>query len=307
MEQTIHAVASAEGKHATPVFQKLLVAIDFSKSSEAALAYAENLAKLYRSEILLAHVVSLASASSPDLGVVYTAPEIGQAMREDLEQMAQQLRQRGTVSRAILAEGPVADALEQIVQKEKPNLLLAGTHGAHGLERLLLGSVAEAILRKVSCPVLTVGPGCADATCTHRAPRTILYATVVQHPSESARAYAASLARAVQANVELVYAIEEIPEMQGKEMELEIQAQTDMLMEALRGSNCKINIRRVYGEPVDAIIRQAVRVHADLIVLGVERGRKLASFLPAGVAYRLISAAPCPVVTLKRDGISHRG
>ena len=142
--------------------RKLLVATDFSRSSIAALSYAENLVNLYGKELLLTHVVSTGNASPPEPLAVFAAPEIGQAMAEDLEQLTNQLRRRGIQARAILSEGPVADALETLVQQEKPSLLVTGTHGAHGLERLILGSTAEAILRKVSCPVLTVGPSCAN-------------------------------------------------------------------------------------------------------------------------------------------------
>ncbi len=307
MELSSHAVAAIEPEHLGNAFQKLLVAIDFSKSSSAALAYAENLARLYGSEVLLAHVVSVVNASSPDIGAVYTAPEIGQAMAEDLEQLASQLRQEGIQSRAILAEGPVAEEVERIVQKEKPDLLLAGTHGAHGLERLILGSVAESILRTVSCPVLTVGPGCDDIPRKSLALRTILYASVVRHPSESALRYAASLARTTHAQIDLVHVVEEIPEMPGRELDMEMQSQTDMLVDALKGSGIQVQVHHVYGEPVEAMIRQSIRNRADLIVLGVERSRKLASLLPAGIAYRLICSAQCPVVTLKKDGLEHRG
>ncbi len=307
MKQTGHADVPVERGESTAIFRKLLVAVDFSKSSTAALAYAEDLTRLYASELVLTHVVSFVSASSPDAGALYIAPEIGQAMAEDLDQLANQLMQRGIKSRTILGEGLVADALEEIVQQEKPDLLMIGTHGAHGLERLILGSTAEAILRKVSCPVLTIGPGCTKITRKTLALQTILYATVLQHPSEAALRYAASLARAMHAHVEIVHAVDEIHEMSRREVDIELQSQTDMMADALKGSDGKASAHRVYGEPVEAIVYWAIKTKADLIVLGVERGRPLASFLPAGIAYRMICSAPCPVITLKKDGPAHRG
>ena len=125
---------------------------------------------LYGKELLLTHVVSAGNASPPEPLAVFAAPEIGQAMAEDLEQLTNQLRRRGIQARAILSRRPVADALETLVQQEKPSLLVTGTHGAHGLERLILGSTAEAILRKVSCPVLTVGPSCANMAAQKSCP-----------------------------------------------------------------------------------------------------------------------------------------
>lgn len=307
MAQSTHTGATIEPKKVIPAFEKLLVATDFSRSSIAALSYAENLVKLYGTELLLTHVVSTGNASPPEPLAVFAAPEIGQAMAEDLEQLTNQLRRRGIQARAILAEGPVADALETLVQDEKPSLLVIGTHGAHGLERLILGSTAEAILRKVSCPVLTVGPNCANITPKNLALQTIVYATVLQHPSEAALLYAASLARALHAHVQLVHAIDEINDLPGKSFDKEVQSQSDLLTEALKGSDSKVSVHRVYGEPVEAIIRRVIATQADLIVLGAERGRKLAAFMPAGVAYGLIRSAPCPVITFKREELYHRG
>ena len=307
MAQSIHAGATAESKKNISAFEKLLVATDFSKASIAALSYAANLVNLYGTELLLAHVVSSGNMWHPELNAVIAGPEIRHAMAEDLEQLTEQLRSRGIQARAIVSEGAVAEALEELVQKEKPNLLVTGTHGAHGLQRLILGSTAEAILRKVSCPVLTVGPNCANMTPKNLGLQTIVYATVLQHPSEAALLYAASLARALHAHVQLVHAIDEISELPGNPLDKEVQAQSVMLAKALRGSDSKVSVHRVYGEPVEAIIRRVIATRADVIVLGAERGRKLSSFMPAGVAYGLIRSAPCPVITFKGEELYHRG
>ncbi len=307
MENSIYTDVSTKRDESTHFYRKLMVAVDFSKSSTAALAFAEDVAMVYGSELVLAHVVSVVVASSPDIGAIYIKPEVGQAIKEDMDKLANQLIQRGIKARTILEEGLVADILEEIVQREKPDLLVAGTHGAHGLERLIIGSTAEAILRKVTCPVLTIGPSCKRITRKNLAFQTILYATVLQHPSEAALQYAASLTRAMHAHVELVHAIEEVHDMSRREVDIELQSQVDMLADALRGSDGKVSAHRVYGEPVEAIIHRAVKTAADLIVLGVERGRPLASFLPAGIAYRLICSAPCPVLTVMKERHVHRG
>jgi nucleotide-binding universal stress UspA family protein len=298
---------AVETGQAIPAFEKLLVATDFSRSSIAALSYAENLIHLYGQELLLAHVVSTGNASPPEPLAVFATPEIGQAMAEDLEQLATQIRRRGIPTRAILSEGAVADALEALVQKEKPTLLVTGTHGARGLERLVLGSTAEAILRTVSCPVLTVGPACVAITHKNLALKTIVYATVLQHPSDAALLYAASLARAMHAHVQLVHAIDELDETPGRTLDKEVQSQSDLMAEALKGSDSKVSVHRVYGEAVEAILRRVIATQADLIVLGADGGRKRTAFLPAGVAYGLIRMAPCPVITLTRRGLYYRG
>jgi nucleotide-binding universal stress UspA family protein len=307
MAPSVQTSIAVETGQAIPAFEKLLVATDFSRSSIAALSYAENLIHLYGQELLLAHVVSTGNASPPEPLAVFATPEIGQAMAEDLEQLATQIRRRGIPTRAILSEGAVADALEALVQKEKPTLLVTGTHGARGLERLILGSTAEAILRTVSCPVLTVGPACVAITHKNLALKTIVYATVLQHPSDAALLYAASLARAMHAHVQLVHAIDELDETPGRTLDKEVQSQSDLMAEALKGSDSKVSVHRVYGEAVEAILRRVIATQADLIVLGADGGRKRTAFLPAGVAYGLIRMAPCPVITLTRRGLYYRG
>jgi nucleotide-binding universal stress UspA family protein len=307
MAPSVQTGIEVETGQAIPAFEKLLVATDFSRSSIAALSYAENLTHLYGQELLLTHVVSTGNASPPEPLAVFATPEIGQAMAEDLEQLAIQMRRRGIPTRAILSEGPVAEALEALVQKEKPTLLVTGTHGARGLERLILGSTAEAILRTVSCPVLTVGPACVAISRKNLDLKTIVYATVLQHPSDAALLYAASLARAMHAHVQLVHAIDELEEAPGRTLDKEVQSQADLMAEALKGSDSKVSVHRVYGEAVEAILRRVIATQADLIVLGADGGRKRTAFLPAGVAYGLIRMAPCPVITLTRRGLYYRG
>ena len=85
------------------------------------------------------------------------------------------------------------------------------------------------------------------------------------------------------------------------------QSQAELMAKALKGSDSRVSVHRVYGEPVEGTIRRVIATKADLVVLGAERGRKLSAFLPARVAYGLIRSAHCPVITLKRDGLYHRG
>ena len=107
--------------------------------------------------------------------------------------------------------------------------------------------------------------------------------------------------------MQLVHAIDEINEMPVPSLDMEAQSQSELMAEALKGSDSKVSVHRVYGEPVEGIIRRVIATKADLVVLGAERGRKLSAFLSAGVAYGLIRSAPCPVITLKKDGLYHRG
>lgn len=306
METPGYADRPSEQRKPVPGFRKLMVAVDFSQSSIAALSYAEHLAKAQGSDLILAHVASSMTGFSTDPEPLFMPPETGQNMAETLEHFANNLMASGVNARTIIREGLVADALEEIVQTEKPDLLVVGTHGAHGLERLIIGSSAESILRRVSSPVLTIGPECKNVTRTKVTLQTILYVTVLRHASEAALLYVASLARTTHAHVDITHAIEENYELASQTVDLELQSQAHTLAGLLvRGSDGQVSAHRVYGEPVEAIIHRALKIQADWIVLGVERGGPLSSFLPAGVAYRLVCAAPCPVLTLKKEDPIH--
>src|SRR4029077_2637291 len=77
----------------------------------------------------------------------------------------------------LLERGDVWDVISDIIQKNKIDLVVTGTHGRQGLKKLVLGSEAEKIYRKATCPVLTVGPRVTPPSDTNWKPETILFPT----------------------------------------------------------------------------------------------------------------------------------
>lgn len=127
---------------------------DYSASSEAAFAFACSLAKEYFSEILLLHVVQTEFVM-PMEGVLTPFPT------DDLEPARQRLDKLFPLDQHVKVRREIAvgDAVEEIARvaaSAKVDMIVIGTHGRTGLSRLLLGSVAEGVLRKVACPVLFV-------------------------------------------------------------------------------------------------------------------------------------------------------
>jgi nucleotide-binding universal stress UspA family protein len=302
MAESAYASAHRTQREENPFLEKILVATEFSPSSTAALNAAQDLARLYGSELILTHVVSGVSASSPDAGALFIAPEIGQAMAEDLDHLSRKLNENGIKSRAILQEGSVADAVEQIVRRERPEMVVIGTHGAHGFERFILGSTAEALLRTVSCPVMTIGPKCAGAAVKPTGLHNILYATSLKHRSMKALRYAAALAAKNNAHIEIVHAVEQIDDASRQSIDTRLQNQAEMLAIQLKGYNSNVTAHLLYGEPAEVIVYRARKVKADLIVLEVHREKPLTPFLPEGIAYRMVCSARCPVLTIvKKD------
>jgi nucleotide-binding universal stress UspA family protein len=127
---------------------------DFSEPSQAAWELACALARDYNARLLIVHVYSPAPVYAPD-GIAIPFPQEEPAalqarlaaIRPSDERIAYEHR---------LLEGEPAEKILELAQKEPVDLIVMGTHGTTGLARLLVGSVAESVLRKAPCPVLTV-------------------------------------------------------------------------------------------------------------------------------------------------------
>ena len=133
----------------------ILVAVDFEDTSTKALATAKSLARRMGAEIVLIHVYSLPTYSYPGLAPALLpslAAEIGAGAKRALDQLA---ASAGGL-RSVLREGDPSTEILREVDATQPRLVVLGTHGRHGLSRVLIGSVAEQVVRRSPVPVLTV-------------------------------------------------------------------------------------------------------------------------------------------------------
>lgn len=139
----------------------ILVPTDFGPASDAALAYAKDLAEKYSARLSLLHVLT-----SPEATGYWTSEVYVPASLEARERLTRQARERA--ENALTAEersrcgvviqvrvGSVADDILDFAREHDVNLIVMGTHGRRGLSHLLLGSVAEHVLRRAPCPVVT--------------------------------------------------------------------------------------------------------------------------------------------------------
>ena len=144
---------------------RILVPIDFSPYSDAALALATSLARDGGGTLVLAHVevIPLSAAGGEFL---YDIPEPPtEELLDKLEHVTPPDSQV-PVERRLLAGDP-ADAIIRLAESENIDLIVMGTHGRRGLSRLLMGSVAEAVVRAAPCPVLTVKQPVVTAVGVH--------------------------------------------------------------------------------------------------------------------------------------------
>jgi universal stress protein A len=146
-----------------PSLTRVLVPTDFSPSSRAALEYATFLARELRAELSVLHVWEPPGYVGPDtlaLLPIAAAQQDWDRTRADVVRQVEQFlgtipARPGHVSVRVEAGEP-SDTILQIAKELGADLIVMGTHGRTGLSRLLIGSVAEAVLRRSACPVLTI-------------------------------------------------------------------------------------------------------------------------------------------------------
>jgi len=143
--------------------KKILVPTDFSDCAKKALDYALALAKEFKSEILMLHVID---ASWYEMATTYrpgpleetqeTVRKISAEMMDDL--INEEDVDEGMIAEKIILEGFPFVEIIQTVREREVDLIVMGTHGRTGVKHILFGSVAEKVVRKAPCPVLTVKP-----------------------------------------------------------------------------------------------------------------------------------------------------
>src|SRR6202166_3785494 len=148
-----------------PTFSKIVAATDFSEDSNLALTYAQELATKFSAEVVVLHV-------DQPLAPVMMTPKLGPAMdigamgriaeeqrmlaQKELDKIAGNLRTAGLKVKSLLKVGSPFLEILHTAQSEVADLIVLGTHGRTGLAHVLMGSVAERVVQKAPCPVLTI-------------------------------------------------------------------------------------------------------------------------------------------------------
>ena len=139
---------------------RILCPTDFSDLSRSALAQAVALARWQDAEITLLYVapVAISAAEVAYIPTPWLSPEAREKLREDLRAFAESARNEDVRIRIDVVEGNASTEILETAREGDFDLIVMGTHGRHGLECWVLGSVTEAVLRRSPCPVLTVAP-----------------------------------------------------------------------------------------------------------------------------------------------------
>jgi universal stress protein A len=141
--------------------RKILVPTDFSPHADEAMRLASDLSRRYEAPLTLAYVYEPVSYALPDGLVMYTAPQLSELSARFDERLADAQKKAidagaVRVERRLL-QGFIGNEITNLAAEGGFDLIVMGTHGRRGFQRLLLGSIAERVMRTAPCPVLTVG------------------------------------------------------------------------------------------------------------------------------------------------------
>lgn len=137
----------------------ILVPVDFSGHSEAALDYAVELAGKLDAKLYILNVVGIPAFGVPELGAALAPTVIDSIVRDSeaaLAKLADARRSKVQIAGTLLRTGDARDMIIHTAEEVAADLIVMGTHGRRGVGRALLGSVAESVVRTSPCPVLTI-------------------------------------------------------------------------------------------------------------------------------------------------------
>ncbi len=262
-----------------------------------------------RARLLLLHVLASGAglpADAASLPFFDPAGALDYASKE-LEPWCELARHRGIACEALVRTGSAAQQVLAVVRQFQVDRILLGTRSRSRLGKLLLGSVAEQVLRSVNLPVMTVGPE-AHLAVEGRA-RVVLHATTLREASRPSAALACRMAARQGAKLVLLHVLPPLDDpvedgtgRGGQPTSLDSAALHELrLLAAETGAGCctAIELRVVHGNPAIEILAEASERGASLIVLGATQRSAFENLTRDRTIYRILAHARCPVLTLR--------
>jgi len=281
-------------------FKRILVTTDFSAASRGAFQTALDFSKLFAANLSILHVFEYTAELPPREGEILTEmQDILQDAKDSLNALKREAAIAGVSCEVAIRTGLPSGTIEEFITTEHIDLTIMGTSALHGFERLVFGSTAEAVLRKSPTPVLTVGPR-ADVGVS-RLERPVVFATDFHTTTIHAIRLAAAISEATHSPLHCVHVLPR--SVQGGSYADVIPA---ILSEALHHVATTSGIvvaqpicATTYGSEVSNAVVDYARLHnAKLIVLGIRQASLMSTHTPAHIAYRIITEASCPVLTM---------
>jgi nucleotide-binding universal stress UspA family protein len=294
-------------------FKHILCPVDFSDASKHAMHHAIAIAGWFESHVTGLHVTRPEFVFEPPM--LFAERGGLKALRVDRDQLLARLNdwmQPATAARipwnARVEEGVPAQCVLDVARTLPADLIVMGTHGRRGFEHLMLGSVAEKVLRNATCPVMTVPPRAATAA---RLPfRRLLCPVDFSEASIEALQVAFPLAEEADAELTILNVVDWpddetflVEAFESPDMRRQLETQTAQRIDALIPEEARVwsrpSAKVAIGTPHREIVAAAGDMDADLIVIGVHGRNALDVTIFGSTTNQVVRRAPCPVLTIR--------
>lgn len=285
--------------------ERVLCPVDFSEYSDRAYDYAHSLARHYGAKLFVQHVTEPVLSlyrgyMSPSLLDELYAHQTADA-HEAISKLAARHEGEKIEPEVLVEMGAAADSILKRADQEDIDLIVMGTHGRQGLDRLTVGSTTERVIRRARCAVLAIREPERDfiAPASPDEPvrlRKILWCTDFSESSPRALEYALSLAFQYHAEITLLHVLEGSGADEQSQQALE--RLRDVIPDDARDWATVVPAVRT-GRPYEEIIAHAAETQTDVIVMGV-RGRNVLNLsLFGSTTHRVLQIGPCPVLVVR--------
>lgn len=293
---------------------RILCPVDLSDPSRRALDHAVAIARWYGASITVLRVIpQIVPVVSYAGELHYTAPMITPSDLESVRNATATFAAHeagGPPMEVLAVEGDIPWEILEHARRLDAGLIVMGTHGRRGFDRLMLGSVTERVLRGAPCPVLTVPPAAPDAVPAMAGLfKRILCGVDFSPSSLGALRFAASLAKEADAHLIVAHSVEHLalwplpagaPDIESLEQHARTAAGTalrDAIPNDVR-EFARVEELVLTGKAYTTLLEIAESRQVDLIVAGSHGGP--AGFLRFGsTTNNLVRLAACPVLTLR--------
>jgi nucleotide-binding universal stress UspA family protein len=289
----------------------ILCPIDFSEFSVSAYQHALSVAEHYQAKLVAQHIVELWRHPSADFAAsAGLYEEFCQALRESGKEQLQEFVKKHThdeIQPELLVQvGVAADSILSFAQSQETDVIVMGTHGRRGLDRLMLGSVTDRVMRTAPCPVLAASKPSHDSVAAgkerghvHHLSR-ILFCADFSENSDRALEYAISATAEYDAELTLLHVLEGVTGPTKTEEAMAATAERlDKLIPPERRKTLKIKTAVRIGKPYAQVIQLALETQIDLVIMGV-RGRGALDVAVFGsTTYRVMQLGSCPVLAVR--------
>lgn len=287
----------------------ILVATDLS-DLDRLMPYAMNQASLTGARLILLHVVAATEALSADIaGMPYYDPgAVEESAGRILEFCCQAVRKHTIVCGGLVRDGNPAQQILEAAREFHADRILLGTRSRSKLSKLLLGSVAEQVLRSANIPVFTVGPEARLPVDASTADRVVLHATTLREASRPSAALACQVASVLNARLVILHVLPPANGTQHPQPPSVLDSAAERELNALaaatsEGSLVCIEPHLVHGHPAIEILAESEHRHASLIVMGSTARSGFQNLTRDRTVYKVLAHAHCPVLTLREEQV----